>query len=82
MQEAYCVTLNQLKEAMEEPQQESMAFINLMYSQLDDLLLDIPSTSKKFIGKYIILSHTTYTIQNYFIHTFNNYTKLFLLPKF
>ncbi|KAL1554016.1 KNOX1 domain [Salvia divinorum] len=42
--EAYCVTLKKLKEEMEEPQQESMEFINIMYSQLDDLLLDTPSS--------------------------------------
>ncbi|KAL8474493.1 hypothetical protein ACS0TY_031088 [Phlomoides rotata] len=42
--EAYCVTLKKLKEVIEEPQQESMTFINLMYSQLDDLLLDLPSS--------------------------------------
>ncbi|XP_057767619.1 homeobox protein knotted-1-like 1 [Salvia miltiorrhiza] len=42
--EAYCETLKKLKEEMEEPQQESMEFINLMYSQLDELLLDIPSS--------------------------------------
>ncbi|KAL3617606.1 KNOX1 domain [Castilleja foliolosa] len=37
--EAYCVALNQLKEVIEVPQQESMAFINYMYSQLEELLL-------------------------------------------
>ncbi|KAK7291367.1 hypothetical protein RIF29_06445 [Crotalaria pallida] len=35
--EAYCLALGQLKEAMEEPQQKSMAFINNMHSQLRDL---------------------------------------------
>ncbi|XP_011083332.1 homeobox protein knotted-1-like 1 [Sesamum indicum] len=37
--EAYCMTLKKVKEVMEEPQQESMAFINYMYSQLEELLL-------------------------------------------
>lgn len=37
MQEAYCLALNKLKEAMEEPQQNSMAFINSMHSQLREL---------------------------------------------
>ncbi|XP_058727338.1 protein KNATM-like [Vicia villosa] len=35
--EAYCLALNKLKEAMEEPQQNSMAFINSMHSQLREL---------------------------------------------
>ncbi|GFP82421.1 hypothetical protein PHJA_000385100, partial [Phtheirospermum japonicum] len=44
--EAYCVALNKLKEVIEEPQQESMAFINYMYSQLEELLLaDISPSS-------------------------------------
>ncbi|KAI3463569.1 hypothetical protein Pfo_020232, partial [Paulownia fortunei] len=42
--EAYCVALTKLKEVIEEPQQESMAFINYMYSQLEELLLEIPSS--------------------------------------
>ena len=36
-QEAYCVALGKLKEAMEEPQQKSMAFLNKMHSQLREL---------------------------------------------
>ncbi|KAL0290377.1 UNVERIFIED_CONTAM: hypothetical protein Scaly_2673000 [Sesamum calycinum] len=36
--EAYCKTLKKVKEVMEEAQQESMAFINYMYSQLEELL--------------------------------------------
>ncbi|KAL7152739.1 hypothetical protein ABFS83_04G118500 [Erythranthe nasuta] len=43
--EAYCMTLKKVKERMEEPQQESMAFIDQMYSQLGDLLIDFPSSS-------------------------------------
>jgi Zn-dependent protease with chaperone function len=35
--EAYCLALRKLKEAMEEPQQKSMAFINNMHSQLKEL---------------------------------------------
>ncbi|XP_010663717.1 homeobox protein knotted-1-like 1 isoform X1 [Vitis vinifera] len=35
--EAYCTTLTKLKEAMEEPQQETLAFINSMQSQLEEL---------------------------------------------
>ncbi|KAJ1438672.1 hypothetical protein SESBI_02937 [Sesbania bispinosa] len=35
--EAYCLALSKLKEAMEEPQQKSMAFINNMHSQLREL---------------------------------------------
>ncbi|KAK4844674.1 hypothetical protein QYF36_023024 [Acer negundo] len=35
--EAYCKALSKLKEAMEEPQQETVAFINDMHSQLRDL---------------------------------------------
>ncbi|KAL8056448.1 hypothetical protein ABFX02_04G120300 [Erythranthe guttata] len=43
--EAYCMTLKKVKERIEEPQQESMAFIDQMYSQLGDLLIDFPSSS-------------------------------------
>ncbi|MED6207819.1 Homeobox protein knotted-1-like [Stylosanthes scabra] len=35
--EAYCLALGKLKEAMEEPKQKSMAFINNMHSQLKEL---------------------------------------------
>ncbi|XP_073128826.1 homeobox protein knotted-1-like 1 [Henckelia pumila] len=42
--EAYCMALNKLKESMEEPQQESMEFINYMYSQLKDVVA-IPSST-------------------------------------
>ncbi|XP_054785844.1 protein KNATM-like [Prosopis cineraria] len=35
--EAYCMALGKLKEAMEEPQIESLDFINNMHSQLRDL---------------------------------------------
>jgi len=37
MQEAYCLALSKLKEAIKEPQQNSMAFINNMHSQLREL---------------------------------------------
>ncbi|KAL2459624.1 Homeobox protein knotted-1-like 12 [Forsythia ovata] len=36
--EAYCNTLKKLKEALEEPQKESMEFINYMHSQLKELM--------------------------------------------
>lgn len=39
IQEAYCLALSKLKEAMEEPQQKSMAFINNMHSQLRELTM-------------------------------------------
>ncbi|QCD92345.1 KNOX2 protein [Vigna unguiculata] len=35
--EAYCLALGKLKEAMVEPQQKSMAFINNMHSQLREI---------------------------------------------
>ncbi|GKV05248.1 hypothetical protein SLEP1_g17282 [Rubroshorea leprosula] len=35
--EAYCTALSKLKEAMEEPQQETIAFISSMHSQLREL---------------------------------------------
>ncbi|KAH1075582.1 hypothetical protein J1N35_027910 [Gossypium stocksii] len=35
--EGYCSALSKLKEAMEEPQQQTIAFINGMHSQLRDL---------------------------------------------
>ncbi|OIW03616.1 hypothetical protein TanjilG_06125 [Lupinus angustifolius] len=37
--EAYCMALGQLKEAIEEPQKKSMAFINNMHSQLRELTM-------------------------------------------
>ncbi|XP_057957487.1 homeobox protein knotted-1-like 1 [Malania oleifera] len=36
--EAYCGALQKLKEAVEEPQEETMAFINSMHSQLRELM--------------------------------------------
>ena len=36
-QEAYCSALSKLKEAMEEPQQETIGFINAMHSQVREL---------------------------------------------
>ncbi|XP_030521493.2 homeobox protein knotted-1-like 8 [Rhodamnia argentea] len=36
--EAYCSVLSELREAMEEPQQETMAFIDDMHSQLKDMI--------------------------------------------
>ncbi|KAL5760861.1 hypothetical protein ACOSP7_019366 [Xanthoceras sorbifolium] len=35
--EAYCITLNKLKQAMEEPLQETTSFIDAMYIQLREL---------------------------------------------
>ncbi|KAE8709652.1 NAD-dependent dihydropyrimidine dehydrogenase subunit PreA-like [Hibiscus syriacus] len=40
--EGYCSVLSKLKEAMEEPQLESIAFINGMHSQLRDLARSNP----------------------------------------
>lgn len=37
VQEAYCLALGKLKEAIEEPQQDSMVFINNMHLQLKEL---------------------------------------------
>ncbi|XP_004512773.1 homeotic protein knotted-1-like [Cicer arietinum] len=46
--EAYCLALSKLKEAMEEPQQNSMAFINNMHSQLRELSkATTPSSSEQ-----------------------------------
>lgn len=39
IQEAYCLALSKLKEAIEEPQQKSMTFINNMHSQLRELTM-------------------------------------------
>ncbi|KAM7250938.1 hypothetical protein ACFE04_022821 [Oxalis oulophora] len=36
--EAYIAALSKLKEAMQEPQEESLAFVNSMHSQLRDLI--------------------------------------------
>ncbi|XP_044466992.1 homeobox protein knotted-1-like 1 [Mangifera indica] len=35
--EAYCFALSKLKEAMEEPQQETLAFLDAMHSQLTEV---------------------------------------------
>ncbi|KAL5827810.1 hypothetical protein ACOSQ3_019661 [Xanthoceras sorbifolium] len=37
LKEAYCITLNKLKQAMEEPLQETTSFIDAMYIQLREL---------------------------------------------
>ncbi|AES76094.1 fused compound leaf protein [Medicago truncatula] len=44
--EAYCLALSKLKEAMKEPQQNSMAFINNMHSQLRELTQATSSSSE------------------------------------
>ncbi|XP_021909581.1 protein KNATM [Carica papaya] len=44
--EAYCCALSKLREAMEEPQQETRAFINTMHSQLRDLINPCPSPNQ------------------------------------
>lgn len=54
VQEAYCSALSKLKEAMEEPQQETIAFINAMHSQLRDLS-DTSSISGIYNNKKIIV---------------------------
>ncbi|XP_057996169.1 homeobox protein knotted-1-like 2 [Hevea brasiliensis] len=43
--EAYCLALTKLKEAMEEPQHETVAFINSMHMQLRELTTTYPETS-------------------------------------
>lgn len=43
-QEAYCSVLSKLREAVEEPQQETMAFIDDMHSQLEDMITTPPPT--------------------------------------
>ncbi|XP_019465316.1 PREDICTED: homeobox protein knotted-1-like 1, partial [Lupinus angustifolius] len=45
--EAYCLALSQLKEAMEELQKKSMAFINNMHSQLRELTMAAMLTPSK-----------------------------------
>ncbi|XP_012087619.2 homeobox protein knotted-1-like 1 [Jatropha curcas] len=40
--EAYCLALSKLKEAMEEPQHETVAFINNMHVQLRELTTTFP----------------------------------------
>lgn len=37
LQEAYCIMLNKLKEAMKEPLQETESFIEGMYKQLNEI---------------------------------------------
>lgn len=44
MQEAYCLALSKLKEAMEEPQHETVAFIKTMHMQLRDLTTNYPQS--------------------------------------
>lgn len=63
MQEAYCFALSKLKEAMEEPQQETVAFINSMHLQLKELTRTHSkstaehSTSTKSSGELVNTSH-------------------------
>ncbi|KAK8599610.1 hypothetical protein V6N13_077525 [Hibiscus sabdariffa] len=47
--EGYCSALSKLKEAMEEPQLESFAFINGMHSQLRDLARANPLSPDVFL---------------------------------
>ncbi|KAK8569414.1 hypothetical protein V6N13_046471 [Hibiscus sabdariffa] len=47
--EGYCSALSKLKEAMEEPQLESFAFINGMHSQLRDLVRANPLSPDVFL---------------------------------
>ncbi|KAK8537013.1 hypothetical protein V6N13_041966 [Hibiscus sabdariffa] len=47
--EGYCSALSKLKEAMEEPQLETIAFINAMHSQLRDLARANPFSSDVFL---------------------------------
>ncbi|XP_022726053.1 homeobox protein knotted-1-like 2 [Durio zibethinus] len=48
--EAYCSALSKLKEAMEEPQQETIAFINGMHSQLRELARTNPQSPDVFLA--------------------------------
>lgn len=76
MQEAYCVTLKKLKEEMEEPQQESLAFINHMYSQLDELLpvshLIINSNLYKgmLLSFFVCIHNINYIITSFYFNFF------------
>ncbi|KAE8712486.1 NAD-dependent dihydropyrimidine dehydrogenase subunit PreA-like [Hibiscus syriacus] len=47
--EGYCSALSKLKEAMEEPQLESIAFINGMHSQLRNLAIANPRSPNVFL---------------------------------
>lgn len=49
-QEAYCSALGKLKEAMEEPHQETVAFINGMHSQLRELARTNPQSPDVFLA--------------------------------
>ncbi|XP_040995970.1 homeobox protein knotted-1-like 1 [Juglans microcarpa x Juglans regia] len=57
--EAYCLALRKLKVAMEEPQQTSMAFINDMHSQLQELMMT--STGHPVVSAEPATSNTTTT---------------------
>ncbi|XWS60827.1 hypothetical protein CRYUN_Cryun07bG0070800 [Craigia yunnanensis] len=48
--EAYCSALSKLKEAMEEPQQETIAFFNAMHSQLRELARTNPQSADVFLA--------------------------------
>lgn len=43
LQEAYCWALRELKEAIKEPQQETLEFIDKMHSQLTELTITNPA---------------------------------------
>ncbi|XP_021292292.1 homeobox protein knotted-1-like 2 [Herrania umbratica] len=48
--EAYCSALSKLKDAMEEPHQETIAFINGMHSQLRELARTNPQSADVFLA--------------------------------
>ncbi|KAE8736501.1 Pyrimidine 1 isoform 1 [Hibiscus syriacus] len=58
MQEGYCSALTKLKEVMEEPQLETIAFINAMHSQLRDLAGANPFSPDVFLCEGLIHIHS------------------------
>ncbi|WVZ13622.1 hypothetical protein V8G54_011188 [Vigna mungo] len=61
--EAYCLALGKLKEAMVEPQQKSMAFINNMHSQLREITKPtLPAPSSESPPPSASSSHCKFSI--------------------
>ncbi|XP_014494790.1 homeobox protein knotted-1-like 1 [Vigna radiata var. radiata] len=61
--EAYCLALGKLKEAMVEPQQKSMAFINNMHSQLREITNPtLPAPSSEPSPPSASSSHSKFSI--------------------
>ena len=75
-QEAYCSALSKLKEGMEEPQQQTIAFFNAMHSQLRELARTNPQSADVFLVCSISYDHTISITANSSIYDFCPFHKM------